>query len=102
MSFDNSYRFGEPVPEEFMGDIEYMPPEILKKNVEGSKPWSHDIWSLGVILLEISTGIPVFENQKSRIELYRNKTAISVGAFGKAPKIRAGDGTVLACKHDIL
>ena len=60
------------------------------------------MWSLGVILLEISTGLPVFENKKSRIELYRNKTALSVGAFGKVPKIRVSDGTVLACKHDIL
>ena len=60
------------------------------------------MWSLGVILLEISTGLPVFENKKSRIELYRNKTALSVGAFGKAPKVRVSDGTVLACKHDIL
>lgn len=48
---------------------EYMPPESLEKSLapgdhikelaHTSHPWSFDIWSVGMILLEIISGIPL-------------------------------------------
>lgn len=37
--------------------------EILSKIQE---PWSYDVWSLGVILLELLTGIPIWMSLKCR------------------------------------
>ena len=55
---------------------EYMPPEILEHLIIGSKDcsnliisqysWSTDIWSLGIILLEIATGYPINFNIKCK------------------------------------
>ena len=56
---------------------EYMPPESLEKShFPGdhikdlallSQPWSFDIWSVGMILLEIISGIPLWMSLKSRV-----------------------------------
>ena len=66
---------------------EYLPPEILEfvdfRMMNGSgvnqkqqeqlnirkrlKPWSIDIWSLGVILLEVVVGFPIWMSYKGRI-----------------------------------
>ena len=45
---------------------EYMPPEALKANAKlqdlasRSHSWSWDIWALGIIILEIASGFPVW------------------------------------------
>lgn len=57
---------------------EYMPPEALEiAHCPGdhishlasiSQPWSFDIWSAGMIILEIISGIPLWMSLKSRVE----------------------------------
>lgn len=56
---------------------EYMPPEALEilhspgdhiaHLASFSEPWSFDIWSAGMIVLEIITGIPLWMSLKSRV-----------------------------------
>ena len=63
---------------------EYLPPEFLllfshKKNLNNrqkhewlqktSHPWSIDIWSLGVILIELLIGVPVWMSFKCRLSV---------------------------------
>jgi dual specificity tyrosine-phosphorylation-regulated kinase 2/3/4 len=57
---------------------EYMPPEALEiahspgnhisHLASFSEPWSFDVWSAGMIVLEIVTGIPLWMSLKSRVE----------------------------------
>jgi len=48
-----------------MATPEYLPPEILLDNKKIiTKSHSIDIWSLGIIILEILTGIPVWMSFK--------------------------------------
>ena len=47
---------------------EYIPPEnLLNKNEINMNQTSTDIWSLGIILLEIVSGIPVWMNFNCQI-----------------------------------
>ena len=56
---------------------EYMPPEVLEylekkssyKQKLSSKlqPWSIDIWSFGILLLELVSGFPLYMGYKGRI-----------------------------------
>jgi serine/threonine protein kinase len=54
-----------------MNTPEYAPPEMLCISSgplsEISNPWSFDIWSLGMIFLELCAGFPVWLSLKSRI-----------------------------------
>ena len=53
--------------------------------MKASHPWSHDVWSLGVIFCEIVTGFPMNSNDKSVLELMQNnqiKTVVGKGLFG--------------------
>lgn len=100
------------MPEESLVNIEFMPPELIKDSIMEQKPWSHDIWSLGIILLEISTGMPVFENSTSRIVGHNYKSALSIGVLSGKPKFRSTNADieimrpskvqVSCCKSDIL
>ena len=76
-----------------MATPEYMPPEFLhvlcthKGNgstvqyLAGiSHPWSIDVWSLGAILLEIITGVPLWLSLRCRVEL-KGKDHIKTGLF---------------------
>ena len=57
---------------------EYLAPEVLdfvENKSQGSnsqnltrmqQAWSYDVWSLGAILLEVLTGIPIWMSLKSR------------------------------------
>ena len=46
----------------------YLPPEIVGKHQEKeTKPWSHDMWSFGIVLLEISSGIPAHVQNTCKI-----------------------------------
>lgn len=55
------------------GTPEYIPPELLMNKIKSSLPHSTDVWSMGVIILEILTGIPVWMNFKCRV-IKNNKT----------------------------
>lgn len=50
---------------------EYAPPEALigcgETLSEIAHPWSYDIWSLGMIFLELAAGFPLWLSLKSRI-----------------------------------
>lgn len=78
---------------------EYLAPEILEYLEERSKnqksnlsaaislsnkchPWSFDVWSLGVILLEIITGFPVWMSLKCRVSTVSGKSVMGQGIFG--------------------
>jgi len=47
---------------------------------EISHPWSIDVWSLGAIILEIITGVPLWMSLKCRVELY-GQNYLKVGLF---------------------
>ena len=76
---------------------EYLPPEILeylnsrgnmRQNesatsiLERSHPWSFDVWSLGVLLLEILTGFPLWLPMKGRVRAWNGKSIVGLGVFG--------------------
>ena len=53
---------------------EYMPPEALVSGIriqdlaDISHPWSFDMWSIGMIFLEIANGFPLWMSLKSKVE----------------------------------
>ena len=53
---------------------EYMPPEALvsgaqiQELAEISHPWSFDMWSIGMIFLEIANGFPLWMSLKSKVD----------------------------------
>ena len=77
-----------------MATPEYMPPEILNyilfqnkleydvlmlnKMEKYKNPWTIDIWSLGCIVLEIITGVPLWMSLPTRIE---NSSKKATGLF---------------------
>ena len=44
--------------------------------------WSVDIWSLGVIILEIMIGFPCWMSYKGRVVLHEYSTGVMTGIFG--------------------
>ena len=49
------------------------------ENVE--RPWSHDVWSFGVVLLEIISGCPIDKSDRSFIQSRIEKSSITKGIF---------------------
>ena len=44
--------------------------EMTKKLYESTTKWSHDVWSFGVILIEIVTGYPVWLSNTSKMTTF--------------------------------
>lgn len=77
---------------------EYLAPEILNyledrnknsKSVQTavslskrSWPWSFDVWSLGIILLEIVSGFPAWMSLKCRVQTADGKSVLGTGLLG--------------------
>jgi len=74
---------------------EYLPPEFLnlfttRKNINNEQkheflkkkclPWSIDVWSLGVCLMEALVGIPIWMNFKCK-KTHKGKAQLTTGFF---------------------
>ena len=93
--FQSSFKY-EDLHEVTGNTAEYMPPEVLEyltekaknpaassqKLREKSTPWSIDVFSLGVVLLEIASGYPVWMHKKCKSTNYAGRSLIGVGVFG--------------------
>ena len=49
-------------------------------------PWSHDIWSLGIVILEITSGCQIDKADSSFIQSKIEKSTVTKGIFG-LPKL---------------
>ena len=80
-----------------MSTPEYLAPEILdylenkgkSKYSNGASEvfknmhvWSHDMWSIGALLLEIISGFPLWLSLKGRMKSKRGKNIFGQGIFG--------------------
>lgn len=90
---------------------EYLAPEVLHFLENKSKhktsamlcqqqqPWSYDMWSLGVILLEIMSGIPVWMSLKCRTVPCKGRSHIGPGILGVQGRVNA---KILSKQGEIL
>jgi dual specificity tyrosine-phosphorylation-regulated kinase 2/3/4 len=79
IDFGSAYNWGDSGNVR-MATPEYMPPEFLtallgrngessiEQLAEISQAWSVDVWSLGAVLLEIITGVPLWIPLKCKVE----------------------------------
>lgn len=65
IDFGSSFHFASNKQE--LSTPEYLPPEVLLKKFCEMLPWSLDVWSLGIVLLEILIGFPVYMAYKGRV-----------------------------------
>lgn len=93
IDFGSAFKWSEP-GQLGMATPEYVPPEFLQVLMKGGKhdrtpsetlgdisnPWSVDVWSLGAILLEIITGVPLWMSLKCRAEI-NGKSVFKHGLF---------------------
>ena len=83
---------------------EYLAPEVLTylerraQNTDANgtnttnlcrmqEPWSYDMWSMGAILLELLTGIPLWMSLKCRAVTQSCKFLFGMGIFGVQGRI---------------
>lgn len=79
---------------------EYLPPEALELLADSvpeqisalssvSHPWSFDVWSLGMIILEVASGLPLWLSFKARVvrggRQYKGKGLLAVS--GRVPSL---------------
>lgn len=70
IDFGSAFRFDNAGTPQ-LTTPEYAPPEVLSGSSEVlseiAQPWSYDVWSLGMIFLELIAGFPIWLSLKSRI-----------------------------------
>ena len=91
-SYENPSHISATTPE-------YLAPEVLDylerrgQNTDSNgtnstnlcrrqEPWSYDMWSMGAILLEMLTGIPLWMSLKCRAQTQTGKQLFGMGIFG--------------------
>lgn len=107
IDFGSAYNWGDSGNLR-MATPEYMPPEFLnlligrnasnnsiEQLAEISHPWSVDVWSLGAMLIEIISGIPLWIPLKCKVDI-GSKSSLRFGLF--AAKGRAYDKIYLKQK----
>ena len=77
-------------------DIGTCPPEFLRhqlKIVEGEvestseiaekmMPWSHDVWNIGITLLEIVNCLPIYLKEKAKVVTSKKRRMLIEGLLG--------------------
>lgn len=56
---------------------------------DATTKWSHDIWSLGIILVEIITGYPVWLSIKCKMTTAHGKVKVGQGVLGSKKRSNA-------------
>ena len=89
IDFGSSYKFDDG-PTDTFPSYEYMPPEMLQyfssaqKNVdvlEDTTNFSTDVWSLGITLIEIISGLPIGIQTKCQIIPLSKKQKTTTGVL---------------------
>lgn len=90
-------------------DIETQPPEFLRhflktlkgdsdnqvdkmsKNADKLMPWSHDVWFMGITLLEIINCMPVNQHEKSKVLTSKKRMVLMQGMLGQRKMVNLED-----------
>ena len=117
VNYEFSYPFGKNKHSYMKLDQQFasqsMPPEMssnlkyLYQNQQGNmrdlskneKPWSHDIWSLGIVIVEIISGCPIDMSESTFIETKIGKGNITKGLFA-IPKLVLSTQNNELCSKD--
>ena len=78
IDFGTSFKFEDIMTSLYVTTPEYLPPEVLQylepsgqhKNsfIDKLNSWSIDIWSFGIVLLELVIGFPFYMAYKGKIK----------------------------------
>lgn len=88
--YDDSFDIIDSHQDRSAAALVFLPPEVLRflaghktrqELYSNSKSWSIDVWSLGVVLLEIINGIPIHLEQPTSIRLIGGKSKMCSGIF---------------------
>jgi serine/threonine protein kinase len=71
-----------PLNKQEISTPEYLPPEVLLKKKGQNHPWSLDVWSLGIILIEMVISFPVYMAYKGRVTRGQNQSMLQSGILG--------------------
>lgn len=102
IDFGSAFKISAPDKQITAATPEYLPPEVLvdKNDFEAlQEPWSFDVWSLGICLVELMTGIPIWMSLKCKTSTFTTKSSIGTGLLGvpgRDPK------KILAKLHEFL
>lgn len=45
-------------------------------------PWSHDVWCMGITLLEIVNGLPIYKYDKAKVITTKKRKQLGQGLLG--------------------
>jgi len=101
VDFGDCYNFEDDLIPSYCNDPEYVPIENLKyilkfanaKNAtlkklasddikRKSKPWSHDVYSLGMTVLEILLCVPLWMHINQRVRMYDGNREMKIKLLG--------------------